>query len=155
MEILSTEKANKAIQRLIAQPIKYGIKSPDTGLFDLGFGEELMHIDIDNANLSSPYCVHTIHFLGGIRCFWKNGKCEEFSAETSHIDFQKSMQRLYNLFVQRVALSEKMDLWLDFGQCQVVIITNEDGEESWRLFSPWSNEPHLIATNLYMYFDTY
>ena len=60
---------------------------------------------------------------------------------------------MQGLRILRTALSEKNDLWIDLGDCYFVIVTNENDEESWRIFSPGTNGPHIVATDLRIWLD--
>ena len=126
--------------------LKYGVKSPDMDLYDLGFGRDLVFRD----KFGKPHnvCQYVIHIVCGIRLFWKDGRREEYTKDSSYLAFQNSIHKFIGEPIRRVALSEKNDLWLDFGQCSMAIITHEDADESWRLFAPYSGNKHLVATNI-------
>ena len=143
MSITKVE-ASDYLQHLINQPLQYGLKSPDMDLFDIGFGE---YININNV------CKYAIHFTYGIKLYWKNGKKEEFDSMASHIQFNSSIKALVGAKVKRIALSEKNDLWLDMGECHMVIVTEDSAEESWRFFWPSCDRPHLIGTSVDLYMD--
>ena len=129
------------LNHLVCKPLCYGLKSPDSDLYDFGFGD--------------PSAVYILHIICRFKVIWKNGEqrvriyhentpCEQFHAE---------IKPLLGLPVKRVALSDKNDLWLDFGDCWVVFATFENEEESWRFFSADSALPHLIAADSRMYFS--
>lgn len=134
------------INSLVGQQLRYSIKSPDMDLFDLGFGQAITFVNANNVQQEA--CQHTIHLVCGLFIFWKNGRKEEFHGNSLASVFNNNTQPLIGETVRRVALSDKNDLWLDLGQCHIVIVTLDDGEESWRLFTPGANTPHLIATNI-------
>lgn len=103
------------MQNLVGKRLCYGIKSPDTDLYDLGFG---------------PY---TLHAICPIEIRDRSG-AERYDMNTPSEQFRQRLQRLIGRRVRRVALSDKNDLWLDFDVCHMVLVSWEDGEESWRLF---------------------
>ena len=78
---------------------------------------------------------------------------ERFYEDTPSEIFQKEVERLIGLCPKRVGLSDKNDLWLDFGDYWVVFATFEDGEESWRLFTPGSAEPHWVVSDSWLRLD--
>jgi len=151
MRILSNTEADSLLRYLIGQPLRYGLKSPDMDLYDLGFGGDVEFECIDGSIHTA--CKYTIHFTGGIILYWPNGHKKEYDGESSHTEFAQTITRLTELRVRRIALSDKNDLWLDLGKCRMVIVTVEDGDESWRFFTPGSNAPHLIATDQNLYLD--
>ena len=57
---------------------------------------------------------------------------------------------MIGLSVERIALSDKNDLWLDLNKYWIVFITREDQEESWRFFEPRSKLPHLVASDAWL-----
>ena len=135
--ILTREAAQKSLDVLIGQPLQWAIKSPDVELFDLGFGREGKDLP--------PYVVHAICTLKVI--FQQGRDVRLYQGDASYARFQEEMNPLMGQTVRRVALSDKHDLWLDLGDCWMVFITFEDGEESWRFFQPHQSQRHLVATD--------
>ena len=139
------EEAIELINGLVGQPFGYGIKSPDMDLYDLGFGEWIEYLtQLGKLNTA---CTYAIHLTGGIKVWWKNGKKAVYYWDTPCEEFHKNARQMIGLHVKRVALSDKNDLWLDLGQCTMVIITREDADESWRLFAPGSDRLHLVVSD--------
>lgn len=144
-------EAKVYFNRIVGTPLRYGIKSADTNLYDLGFGNDTEYIGW--TGILRETCTYAIHLTGGIIVYWENGGKVEYCDATPHTEFHADIHRLIGLCVRRVTLSEKNDLWLDFGECRMVIVTREDGEESWRLFLPGTGEPHLVASDLWLRMD--
>ena len=137
------------IELLVGQQLRYGLKSPDMDLYDLGFGNEIVFIN-SNGEQQEAY-QYTLHLVCGIFIYWKDGHKEEFYGDTSPQVFQQSIQQLIGEEVRRVALSDKNDLWLDFRRCHIVIVTYENNDESWRLFTPGVDSSHLVASDRWLH----
>ena len=131
------------LDSIIGQKLAYAIKSPDTELYDFGFGEEL---ETEDKRMLPPYILHV---LCRFKIIHKDGSrkvniCHE---DTTPNAFNKKIEPLIGLGVQRVGLSDKNDLWLDFGAYWVVFATFEEDDEAWRFFISGSDDPHLVATS--------
>lgn len=137
------------IESLVGQQFRYGLKSPDVDLYDLGFGRDVVFVNANGKRQEA--CQFTLHLVCGIFAYWKDGRKDEFYGNTPPLVFQKSIQGLIGEKVRRVALSDKNDLWLDLGQCNIVIVTLDSDDESWRLFTPGLDAPHLVASNMALY----
>lgn len=141
------------LRTLVDQPLCYGLKSPDTDLYDFGFGNMI--------NVINPYggekevCTHILHVTCRFKVIWKNGerRVDKYYEDTPCEKFHSEVNRLVGLKVSRVALSDKNDLWLDFGDYWVVFATFENGEESWRFFSSNIGGPHLVASDSWLQFS--
>lgn len=145
-------KALKYIRALVDEPLCYGLKSPDMDLYDFGFGQFEEVID---SNGKRKVCTHTLHITCRFEIIERIGKCHihRYYEDTPSDKFNSDVKRLIGYCVKRVALSDKNDLWLDFGDYWIVFATVEDGEESWRLFSPGIDEPHLVGSDLWLDFQ--
>lgn len=138
---------------LVDQPLCYGIKSPDTDLYDFGFG------NMDNS--MTPYGggkkvgTLSLHVTCRFKVIWKIGECrvDKYYEDTPCEQFHSEVKRLVGLKVRRVALSDKNDLWLDFGDYWIVFATFESGEESWRFFTSDVDVPHLVASDSWLHFS--
>ena len=141
------------LQTLNNQQLCYGMKSPDTDLYDFGFGEFVEFVSRDRN--TRELCTSVLHVTCRFKVIWRNKKRRilRFYEDTSHIKFHSEIQHLIGLRIQRVALSSKNDLWLDLGDCWIVFATFENGEESWRLFTLKEESPHLIASNSALVFS--
>ncbi|MDD6034240.1 MAG: hypothetical protein PUC47_12335 [Oscillospiraceae bacterium] len=139
------------LRTLVGQQLRYGIKSPDMDLYDFGFGEWMQYTGVNGE--MHDVCTLTLHVACGFRVFWKDGGCLTFDANTSSEAFHFAVKRILGLRVKRVWLSDKNDLRLDFGECRVVFITREDGEESWRCFRMDGDGAHLVASNLLLDYE--
>ncbi len=140
------------LQTLVEQPLCYGIKSPDMDLYDFGFGDT---VTIDCNGKTRDVCIHILHVQCRFEVIWRNGeRCIDiYDEDTSAESFSTDVIPLIGLKVKRVALSDKNDLWLDFGDCWVVFATFENGEESWRYFMYNTDDPHLVASDSWLRFD--
>ena len=136
-------EAKSFLDKVLGQKLNYAIKSPDTELYDFGFGENR---ETEDKRILPPYILHV---LCRFKIIHKDGskKVQICHEDTSPNAFNKKIEPLIGLSVKRVGLSDKNDLWLDFGAYWVVFATFENEEESWRFFISGSNEPHLVATN--------
>lgn len=142
------ESALEFLGILVNKPLCYGLKSPDTELYDFGFGE-LIKV-IDRRNKEKVVANYSLHITCRFRIIKKKGDCRTnkcYYEDTPCDVFHSEIKNLVGLCVKRLALSEKNDLWLDFGDYWVVFATFEDGEESWRFFTTNTNEPHLVASD--------
>lgn len=144
------QRALAFLQRLINQPLCYGIKSPDMDLYDFGFGK---HTEIVNwRNEKQDVCVFTLHVTCRFKIIWRNGKrrVDKYYEDTPCEEFHSEIKRLIGLHVKRVGLSDKNDLWLDFGDYWVVFVTFEDVEESWCFFTFDESNTYLVASDSYL-----
>lgn len=135
---------------LVSQPLCYGIKSPDMDLYDFGFGNV-----VSTTGLKGKVCAYTLHVTCRFKVIWRNveRRVDVYNEDTPCKRFHSEVSRLVGLKVRRIALSDKNDLWLDFGDCWIVFATFEDGEESWRFFTYNKNEPHLVASDSQLCFS--
>ena len=147
-----SREAIQYLQKVVDVSLIYGIKSPDTELFDLGFGAYMKRIRSDGTCMDFP--SYALHILCEIKVIWKKGKRATYyyDASTSVSEFDLAMRRLFGLKVRRVELSDKNDLWLDFGDCWVVLITHESGQESWRFITSNKSEAHLVVSDVWQQF---
>lgn len=132
--------------RLKKLSLVYAIKSPDLDLYDFGFSRP------ETAEMylcSDEMCEYTIHAVCGIKVIWQDvtRRVDKYYGDTASEMFNAKTKKLIGSVVERVAISSKNDLWLDFGFCWVVFVTHEDEDESWRLFSVDENEGTLVASN--------
>lgn len=148
----SNSCALEYLQMLVGQPITYAYKASDLDLYDFGFGSTIERLNWRGEK--RQVCSFVLHATCRFKIIHRpNGitKCvERFYEDTLSEVFRASIQRLFSLKVRRVALSDKNDLWLDFGECWMVFATFEDGEESWRFFASDEAMPHLVASDLWL-----
>lgn len=138
---------------IVGMPLQYGIKHSDLDLFQLGFGES---ISLESWNGQAlKINKYAIHFDSALYLYWKNRKVDKFYSDTQAEEFNVVFSKLLGKHVERIALSDKNDLWLDLGDCRMVIVTRDDDEESWRFFLPRTNQPHLIASSSTLALDGY
>ena len=153
---MNTNIAQDAIlflEELVSQPLCYGFKSPDTELYDFGFGTV---VEVDSwRGGKKTMCAQTIHALCRFRIIQKIGvtRSEWYYEDTPQHKFNQDIAPLIGLCVKRIALSEKNDLWLDLGDYWIVFVTYETEDESWRFFISNIEQPHLVASNSWIRFD--
>ena len=137
-------EAMEFISALVGQPLCYGIKSPDMDLYDFGFGSA-----VSAAGLKGKVCEYTLHVTCRFKVIWRNAekRVDVYDESSPCKRFHSELRPLLGLKVRRIALSDKNDLWLDFGDCWMVFATFEDVEESWRFFTYDKNKPHLVASD--------
>lgn len=142
------------LQTLIDQPLCYGLKSPDTELYDFGLG--------DTENAVNPYRGEgggtlTLHIMCRFKVIWKNSdgerRVDRYYEDTPCEKFHSDVKHFIGMKVKKVALSDKNDLWLDLGDCWIVFVTFENGEESWRFFISGTDTPHLAASDSWLCFS--
>lgn len=153
MKRSTKQDAVDSLHSLTEQPLLFAIKSPDTDLYDFEFGE-LVEV-ANRLGDKKKIGTHILHVICRFKVIWKNGehRVDKYYEDTSCEKFHAEIQHLFGLRVKRVALSEKNDLWLDFGDYWVVFATYENGEESWRFFTSDIDTPHLVASNTWLCFD--
>ena len=150
MEIPIRQDAADFLHSLAGQPLVYAIKSPDTDLYEFGFGKA---VEVMNRyGKQKIISTHILHVICRFKVIWKKGEhrvdiyCEDTSCEGFHAE----IQHLLGMKIKRVTVSKKNDLWLDFGDYWIVFATFENGEESWRLFSSDADHPHLVASDIWL-----
>ena len=144
------ESSLNCINRLVGKKLQYAIKSPDTELYDLGFGKLINATNLHgHKKMVGEY---TIHVLCNIRVIWQTErrKVHDYYGNTSQEAFNSRIRRLLGMEVLRVGLSEKNDLYLDLGCCWIVFVTLENNAESWRFFSSNREMPHLVASDAWL-----
>ena len=131
----------------------YAIKSPDTELYDFGFGE-LVEV-VNRRGIRKRIGTHTLHALCRFKVIWRNceHRVDKYYEDTPCEKFHSESKRLIGPKVRQVELSDKNDLWLDFGDYWVVFATFENGEESWRFFTSDIDDPHLVASDSWLHFS--
>lgn len=152
MENQETRKAVAFLETLLNQPLCYGVKSPDLDLYELGFGRPTLIANLPKE--SRKVCSYVLHITCRFKIIQKTGgnSVDTYYEDTSQERFHSEIRRLIGLVVKRIALSEKNDLWLDFGDYWMVFATVENGEESWRFFMPNKDIPHLVVSNSWIEF---
>lgn len=153
MEISIRQNAIKFLHALTGQPLLYALKSPDTELYDFGFGD-LVEV-VNYRGKQKKIATHTLHSLCRLKVIWRNyeNRVDKYYEDTPFEKFHSEINRLVGLKVERVELSDKNDLWLDFGKYWVVFITFENGEESWRFLTSEIDVPHLVASDSWLQFS--
>lgn len=136
---------------LADQPLRYGIKSPDMDLYDFGFGDD---VEVMGCRGQRTVCRYILHAVCRFKVIWQDGsrRVDRYYEDTSNVLFREAVQKLLGNRVKRVALSEKNDLWMDFGDFWMVFATFENNKESWRFFRMDQDAPHLIAADSWMEF---
>ena len=150
MEMSIDKGAIEFLHSLIGLPLHYAIKSPDTELYDFGFGRLVETVGLSGKQ--KKIGTHTIHALCRFKVISRTGgkTATNYYEDTPSEKFQSEINYLIGLTVKRVALSDKNDLWLDFGDYWIVFATFENGEESWRFLTLDRNAPHLVASDCWL-----
>ncbi len=135
------------LQSLIGLKLCYGIKSEGCELYDLGFFVYEEQLPLSKKDW--PATAYALHAFCDLKIIGRKKPCSVTicDATTSPKKFSQIISGIIGKTVDRVALSEKNDLWLDLGDDWIVLVTSEDDLESWRLFIPYSGLPHLVASN--------
>lgn len=133
------------LREMIGCQLCYGIKSPDTELYDFGFG--CFHSDQNVKEERFPFVLHVLCPFKVIKRSVRK-YVKYYDSTTSYEQFSEDVQPLCGLKIKRIALGEENDLWIDYGEYWMVFLTYQDGEESWRLFTPYSDLPHWVASDI-------
>lgn len=144
-QYIDREHACDYLQALVGKPLGYALKSRDMSFYDLGFGDDVAAYNRIRGHYE--ICEITLHVASGMKIFWKDGTKEELLGDAPATITAPLTQKLAGHPIRRIALSEKNDLWLDFGICHMVVVTYEDGEESWRVFGAEEDAKHLVAAD--------
>ena len=141
------------LNELVGKPLLYVLKSPDTELYDFGFGRLVEKANrFGKRKTIGSYILHTLCRIKIIERGRKN-KIDIYYEDASCEIVYSGFQRLIGLPIKRVALSDKNDLWLDFGDYWMVVVTFENGEESWRYFTSETERCHLVASDSWLEFN--
>ena len=133
------------LKKLIGTQLKYGIKSPDLDLFQLGFERTASNCIQNNSRDGSV--KFAIHFTTALYVYWQDKSAIEFYSEDDCAnEYHTTIQKLIGSEVRDVALSEKNDFWISFDSCNIVIVTSDDIHESWRFFQARASSKHIIGT---------
>lgn len=151
MDTCTREDAMLFLQSLVNQPLCYGVKSPDTELYEFGFGSLVETVGLRG---EKKCCTYILHIMCRFKIIYKKEKrpTTQYYEDTPCEKFLSEFQHLIGLNVKRIALSDKNDLWLDLGDYWIVFATCENGEESWRYFTKNQEIPHLIAADSWLAF---
>lgn len=148
---IEKKEANDFLQVLEGQPLRYGLKSPDMDLYDIGFGDEIERIGGKGRLIKVS--KYTVHCLCRITIYWENGNKSEYDGESYYIDFYNEIQKMTGLCIQKVELQDNNNLWIDLGQCKMLFTTVRKRYESWRLFTPGSPKEHLVAGYHWLHYE--
>lgn len=143
---VNRQEAEEFLRPLVGQPLRYALKSPDTELYDFGFGKP---VEVTRLGIRRRIGTYSIHALCRFKILWENSErgAEEYRENTPSEEFSMKIRHLIGREIMELGLSEKNDLWLDLGDCRIVWTTYENGEESWRFLAADTNVPHLVASN--------
>ena len=148
-KIVNRQEAEEFLRPLVGQPLRYALKSPDTELYDFGFGKP---VEVTRLGIRRRIGTYSIHALCRFKVLWENSErgAEEYCENTPSEEFSMNIRHLIGREIMKLGLSEKNDLWLDMGDCRIVWTTVENGEESWRFLAADTNVPHLVVSNSWM-----
>ena len=147
------QEALSFLNLLIDEPLSYGIKSPDMDLYDFGFGKSIKvpcRRDPDR-----EVSAFTLHATCRFKIIRRNGeRCvQRYYEDTPAEEFHCAIKHLIGLYIKRIALSDKNDLWLDFGDYWMVFATFENDEESWCFFTFTDDKRYLVAADSWLTLD--
>ena len=105
MDNYKKESAILYLQTLINQPLCYGIKSPDTDLYDFGFGEL---VEVMGWCGKRKSCTQVLHVMCRFKVIWKKEKnrIDEYHEDTNSEKFHVDIMRLVGMAVRRIGLSD-------------------------------------------------
>ena len=156
MENKVSQEAQNFLNQIVGLPLINAMKSTEIdlqGLYAFGFGQ---YQEDNRYWKGEEFPTYILHVLCRFKVIWKNGqkRVDIYYEDTPNEEFDAGIKSLIGLKVKRVGLSEKNDLWLDFGDYWIVFATYENAEESWRLLT-FVNEKniHLAATDVCLEFD--
>ncbi len=140
-------KALKYLNVLVDTTLCYGIKSPNLDLFDFGFGE-LKEFQ-DSRGKIRKTSSYVLHAMCPFKLMLQDGtkRIKLFDAEVSCEKFNEFYKGWQDFSVKKVGLSDKNDLYLDFGDFWLVFITAENNIESWRFFETNNLNSHLVVAS--------
>ena len=147
------QKACDILQTLVSQPLCYVLKSPDTDLYDFGFGKVVETTNWKHTNKRMH--THIIHATCRFEIIWRNEerRVDRYYEDTPSEIVYSDTEKLIGHRIKCFALSEKNDLWLDLGEYWIVFATFETGEESWRFLTHDHQVPHVVASNQWLRLD--
>ena len=152
MNMPVSQDAMDFLNTIVGQPLLYALKCQDTELYDFGFGS--MVETVDWKGRPKQVATHTVHALCRFKVIWrKKRRVSKFYEDTPCEKFRTKIQPLIGLTVKRIALSEKNDFWLDFGDSWMVFATYENGRESWRFFATTEDSPHFVVADTWIDFS--
>ena len=141
--VVSTEEY---LSSIIGLPLHYVLKSPDTELYDFGFGEPRK---IDNwYGKTRRLCPYTLHVLCDFSVLDSRERIAEieFNGNSTPEMVEPVMKGLIGKKVQAVKIIQDHDLIIEFEFKRLWFITNSDFEESWRFFATDLKQPHIVAS---------
>lgn len=146
---ITREEAQKRLDKLVELPLEYAGKWLNTELYFFEFG----NVPIEDASKPPQKSfIFALHVLCRFRVIWRNGRkaTDTYHEDTPKEQFEFEAKRLTGKVLKHIALSDKNDLWLDFGDFWMVFAAYETGEESWRILSSDKKEPHLVASDAWL-----
>lgn len=140
------------LTNLVGKPLIYAIKSPDTELYDFGFGEIVESLSPRGRKRKTA--SHVIHVLCNFKVIHRTTERHvyRYYNDTPKDQFESDIKSVLGRTVVQVAISDKNDLLLDLGSHRIIFVTNEDSIESWRYFIIDKNAPHLVASDVWIEF---
>lgn len=147
MDGVTKDAAEGILKPMLGQPLHYSRVHIEYDMFEFGFGPLFRQLGPNGMyRMVCPYTIHTQVPYLTIKDR-KRRRAKDYYWDTTPEVFYRGTKKLIGLEVKRVGLSEKNDLWIDLGDYWIVFPTYENGEESWRFFTPGSDRPHLVASD--------
>lgn len=146
---ITREEAQKRLDEMLGCTIEFAGKSPDTELYIFEFSDSQDAGEI--AESTEERCIFKLHLLCRFKVIWRKRRITDtYYEDTSSEAFASQASQLMGQPIKRTGLSDKNDLWLDFGDFWMVFATFENDEESWRFFYSDKKKPHLVASDTWL-----
>lgn len=146
---ISRSKATAILKTLLGRPLLYALKSPDTELYDFGFGKLVERLELDGSR--RKIATQTLHILCEFKVICESHHtAEKYDGFTSCDEFHSKIKYLIGSKIVAIELTKENDLMLNFNGCSIEFITFKDGEESWRFFTAALEAPHLVVSDSWL-----
>lgn len=80
-KIVNRQEAEEFLRPLVGQPLRYALKSPDTELYDFGFGKP---VEVTRLGIRRRIGTYSIHALCRFRILWKMVNAERRNTAKIH-----------------------------------------------------------------------
>ena len=83
---VNRQEAEEFLRPLVGQPLRYALKSPDTELYDFGFGKP---VEVTRLGIRRRIGTYSIHALCRFKILWDNSEreAEEYCENTPSEEF--------------------------------------------------------------------
>ena len=103
-KIVNRQEAEEFLRPLVGQPLRYALKSPDTELYDFGFGKP---VEVTRLGIRRRIGTYSIHALCRFKILWENSErgAEEYCENTPSEDFSIKISHLIGREIMELGLS--------------------------------------------------